>query len=288
MTQRTTNRAPSAIPAPHPPLTLVLAVLLAAGGCDTPAQPGRGPSPIEPPGEASVPAVERERYRIDAARLALRWASRDRSLAELPVEIPDKPRESLYAALLHVHAAADLPARDTVADLHDVHAFPRPVLREMLVSVEADADWIEAWDRGERLTGYAAVDALVERWQLEPVRFYRWSVGRAAVLRSSRPLNVAALGSRFEEIRGVRHADPNHVGGDGHDIEAELAADGWRLDYSVGWGDCPAGCIHRHHWVFRISVEGAVQLLESRGPSPPEATTVRARVPPVPPTWIDR
>jgi hypothetical protein len=103
-------------------------------------------------------------------------------------EIPEEPRESLYAALLRVHLATDLAARDTVIDLYSVHAFPRPVLRELIVAVEDSAAWAEAWARGERLTGNDAVDALLERWELEVADFHDGSTSRWA--RASRPIVV--------------------------------------------------------------------------------------------------
>lgn len=253
-------------------LTVLLVACLGAlsvAGCEGVVDPVPRAPAIEAPDESAVPGAERDRYRLDAARLALRWASEGRRLETLPVEIPEDARRSLYAALLHVHAATDLPARDTVVEVHAVHTFPRPELREVLIIAEADAEWVAAWERGERLTGYEPVDVLVRGWDLEPVRFHAWSTGPGAVLRSARPLNVAALAARFEEIEGIRSARPNGAVGDGNDIEAESESGGWRLDYSVGWGDCPAGCIHRHHWLFRVKTDGTVRFLESRGPAVP-------------------
>ena len=31
---------------------------------------------------------------------------------------------------------------------------------------------------------------------------------------------------------------------------------GVRVEFSVGWGDCPSGCIYRHFWLFEYRVEG--------------------------------
>lgn len=36
------------------------------------------------------------------------------------------------------------------------------------------------------------------------------------------------------------------------------SADGWTVTITVGWGDCPAGCIDRHTWAFPVSKDGTV------------------------------
>jgi hypothetical protein len=53
--------------------------------------------------------------------------------------------------------------------------------------------------------------------------------------------------------------------------EAEALADGaYRITLTIGWGDCPAGCINRHTWVFEVTAEGQVTLLEESGDPMPE------------------
>jgi hypothetical protein len=48
------------------------------------------------------------------------------------------------------------------------------------------------------------------------------------------------------------------------DRDRYTAAAGVRSPTRVAWGDCPAGCIYEHFWVFRV--EGAsVELLEDYG-----------------------
>jgi hypothetical protein len=55
--------------------------------------------------------------------------------------------------------------------------------------------------------------------------------------------------------------------------EAEALADGaYRITLTIGWGDCPAGCINRHAWVFEVTAEGLVTLLEESGDPMPEGS----------------
>lgn len=39
-------------------------------------------------------------------------------------------------------------------------------------------------------------------------------------------------------------------------VEGLSGFGGARVELSVGWGDCPSGCIYRHYWVFEYRVEG--------------------------------
>jgi hypothetical protein len=42
-----------------------------------------------------------------------------------------------------------------------------------------------------------------------------------------------------------------------------------RLDYSVGYGDCPAGCIGRRFYHFVVHADGTVEYRGASGTPPP-------------------
>jgi hypothetical protein len=39
----------------------------------------------------------------------------------------------------------------------------------------------------------------------------------------------------------------------------------WMVKITVGWGDCPAGCINRHHWRYLVGTGGSVALIDESG-----------------------
>jgi hypothetical protein len=47
------------------------------------------------------------------------------------------------------------------------------------------------------------------------------------------------------------------------------AADGFTVTIEIGWGDCPAGCIDRHHWFYKVGTDGTVRLDHEDGPPVP-------------------
>ncbi len=77
---------------------------------------------------------------------------------------------------------------------------------------------------------------------------------------------VIAADPRFA---GVGKKDANLIGGCCF-YEATAQGDGsFAVTIEVGWGDCPSGCINRHHWFYEVSRDGVVKLLREDGPAVP-------------------
>jgi len=51
--------------------------------------------------------------------------------------------------------------------------------------------------------------------------------------------------------------------------EAVDNPDGFEVTFEVGWGDCQAGCIDRHRWVYGVAHDGTVTPLNENGPPVP-------------------
>lgn len=76
---------------------------------------------------------------------------------------------------------------------------------------------------------------------------------------------VLAADTRFRRLGPF---DPNAIGQCcGYRVTA--GASGWTVTVEVGWGDCPAGCIDRHTWVFAVDRDGRVELQRESGPAVP-------------------
>lgn len=219
-----------------------------------------------PPEDRPLPEDVAAAYREDAARLALRHLATTTDLALAPAEIPESLRATLYNALARVHNA-QIAARDEVAG---IHTFPDPQLRRLYVQLDPTHEWTQAWQQGERLTGNAEVDALLERYELDVERYYDWSIGTYVVLvATGEPLNLKRVARAFAAVAGVLYAQPDAVCCDGSDITAAPVSGGWGLTYHFRWGDCPAGCIEEHWWRFTILADGIVRYQGEGGSEPP-------------------
>jgi len=236
-------------------------LLAAALACNPSAGPGTGLQSVVPGNDTPLPVAEREAYRDDAARLALRYETQGGDPAAYPADIPTAYATALYSALIHVYTATGVAATDSVTSLYRVHTFGMPVTRELYLEVDTTLAWVRALQGGALPTGNTQVDQLLARFGLTLASF-SFDV---PVLRARQPLNMAAVAVLFEGIPGVLSAAPNGLFGDGDDVRASAAPNGWRLEYSVGSGDCPAGCLARHAWTFLVTPDGNVTFQGSSG-----------------------
>jgi Carboxypeptidase regulatory-like domain len=81
---------------------------------------------------------------------------------------------------------------------------------------------------------------------------------------------VLAADARFA---GLRPRDPNVIGQCCF-YQVEPSGSGYAVTIEVGWGDCQAGCIDRHRWLFDVSQGGDVTLRTETGPPVPAGILV--------------
>lgn len=217
--------------------------------------------------DSLLPPELRAAYVEDASRLALRDLQAT-GYSEIP--IPQDAVEPYYAGLVAVYNAGSLPARDSVVDVYHIHTFGSPETRSLLLQLLGTEPWVERLARDEIPTGEPAIDTLLARYALSLGSVYPLHEGDVLLtLESSDPLNISALAPLFSGIGGVRFAAPNGRVGDGHDIGGSIEESRVLLDYSVGFGDCPAGCIGRRFYHFAVRDDGTVEYLGASGSGPP-------------------
>ena len=80
-----------------------------------------------------------------------------------------------------------------------------------------------------------------------------------------------------DRFRGIGAFDANLIGQAAW-YKVAPAGDGWEVQIRIGWGDCPAGCINEHHWLYGVASDGSVHLISEDGDALPGATGVRGTV----------
>jgi hypothetical protein len=217
--------------------------------------------------DSRVPAPLRAAYLEDATRLALRDLLAG-GYAEIP--IPHDAVQPYYDALVLVYNATVLPARDSVVDGYEIHTFPRPTTRSLMLRLVGSEAWVQRLARREVPTGEPTVDSLLARYALSVDGVHLLYDGDVLLtLRPAEPLNVQGLAPLFGGITGVRSAAPNGTCCDGNDIAGSMTESRVLLDYSVGDGDCMAGCISRRFYHFSVDPDGTVEYLGASGSPPP-------------------
>lgn len=205
-------------------------------------------------------------YQDEAFFLALREILSDPEISDTTTYPSPASLQRFYNALIHVHTETHA-VRDSLIETYGIRLFQEFVPGELLVGVSASTDWASAWRNGERLTGNPSIDRLLNRYEFV-LKSYS-DISHHALLSSSRRFNVYSVGQQFKQVTGVSYAEPNGRVGHGDNITGEADMVGVHLTYSVGYGDCPAGCISRHSWDVSVDYSGNVMFLRSYGDPAP-------------------
>jgi hypothetical protein len=92
------------------------------------------------------------------------------------------------------------------------------------------------------------------------------SAASSAAVSSPQDAARAVIGAN-PIFASLREKDPNLIGQCCW-YEVTPGPDGdYQVDVEIGWGDCPSGCIDRHHWTYHVTRDGAVTLTGETGPS---------------------
>ena len=84
--------------------------------------------------------------------------------------------------------------------------------------------------------------------------------------RVSSPADAAALVIATNPIfGGTMELRPDVIGASRWWTATPLAGGGFRIELTIGWGDCMAGCIERHVWTFDVDASGGVKLVSETG-----------------------
>ena len=75
---------------------------------------------------------------------------------------------------------------------------------------------------------------------------------------------AAAVVAKSPLFDGIGPKDPDVIGASAWwtatPVGGATPPSAWTVVYEMGWGDCPAGCIDRHTWTYRVAEDGSVVL----------------------------
>ena len=149
-------------------------------------------------------------------------------------------------------------ARQTYDTLTIYHAFPDYVPDMLIVGLDT---FCTSWDTGSVMTGDSFLDSLNLLYHLVSVnRLY--GPYATYLLTYAQPLQIERLADIYQGDESVIWAEPNGSAGDGPNIWTLFKYNHWLLVFSYGWGDCPAGCIHRDYWYVSVDSNGTALLEE--------------------------
>lgn len=109
------------------------------------------------------------------------------------------------------------------------------------------------------------LDQLNEDWGVVEIELL---YGATYIYRFDKLYNLERLASIYETIPGIKYAETNGLIGAGpRDL---VNNEGTRFTFSVGWGDCPSGCISVFSWSFCVDNDEGTIIQMDNGCERPE------------------
>lgn len=84
---------------------------------------------------------------------------------------------------------------------------------------------------------------------------------------------VAAVVAHEPRLTGIGPLDPDLIGqANWYEVTPASGVGAFLVTIRIGWGDCPAGCINEHRWVYAVQPDGSVVTQSETGDVvPPDA-----------------
>jgi len=214
--------------------------------------------------DSSIQDSIRSIYKSDAAYLSFRYIYENKLADTSLINISKNLIDSYYDGLIYIYNCKTITSIDTITRIYPVHSYPYQSLYRLVVGFDTSYAWTKQWKDGYTITDNDTIDSLVAEYEFELAGKARY---RFAVLITKIPLNMWALGKIFNKVSGVKYAEPDGAIGSGNDIMATSHIDLLHYKFTIGWGDCPAGCTQRRYWEYTVSSAGEVKYLGSYGDS---------------------
>lgn len=207
-------------------------------------------------------------YSEDAHRLALRDELTSRSQPKEGFDI-DADRVNFYFEALTKIGEMIGTHDDIPGYLSEIHTFPNPSVREVLVVLDNDSQFKDAFSQKRTVTPDLYMNQLLSQNRISIKDYQESSIGPQVTMYADRMLNAPELAHTLAQFKGISGAEAVIPSGDGNDITAGAEGkNATAIKLSIGKGDCPSGCIHRKFWVFYVHPDGSVTFEGTRGELP--------------------
>ncbi len=203
-------------------------------------------------------------YREDAQRLLFYEIYSDSLHEDRDKPFFDEYKIDLILNAFQAVYDLDIPARDSVVEKYNIHVFPWLGMRSISLQTDTASEAVKKLIQGET-TGNDQLDDLISKYHFSEVTTslyypdFNW-----ITITAEQPLNLIPFIQELESFPFFYKAGfGGGAVGDGNTIELTREGNILKLDYSIGWGDCPAGCIYRKHWVFAVDDECHASFLQT-------------------------
>jgi len=209
----------------------------------------------------------RARYTESAYQMMMRSYLADTSLAQYhQAELSTKERDRLLGLIQAVYNTSS-PQRDTIFNVYSIAEYPLVSLYDLTLQVDANAQEGKNLMAGKP-TGNTSFDALLAKYGIDSFRNGITPGAFWVFARTDVPHNMVQVAKELKAFPFIYSSEAGGYVGDGDRIklntfECFAAPCPVEIDFSIGRGDCPAGCTFRRHWVFHVFDDCTVQFVNA-------------------------
>ncbi len=202
-----------------------------------------------------------ESYLHDANQLYFEEIFQDSSHPNLEEPILNSIEVDKIFKIIEAVYKSRSPQRDTVFDVYQIHKLHCYGLSSIHLRVDTERGEIQNLAENIIPTGESSLDNLLTTYNFDsvaPSRSYPqfpWMT-----LYTDEAYNMIPLEKEFNDIGSIEIAEFEKGCGNWSPLDITLSRNDntATITFSLGWGDCPSGCMNRKYWEFEVSNGTAV------------------------------
>ncbi|MGB0431406.1 MAG: hypothetical protein ACPGLV_13100 [Bacteroidia bacterium] len=149
---------------------------------------------------------------------------------------------------------SELPERDTVFSEYSIKKYCSHEFKHLTIKLDTHVILPSRISK-MNFDGLPRLQSFVEKYNVESIELLWASFPNFywVSFNLEEALNPIKLIDDLYEIEGIEFASGSGICiGDGDNISVRRKPGHVEIDFSIGWGDCPSGCLRRKGWIFKI------------------------------------
>lgn len=199
-------------------------------------------------------------YDADVKHLALQRIFNQNVTYKDSIKIPQNYQDTIWAGLAAIFNLSSNIERDSVFDNYCIHHDASNFINHNIyVKVDVSYNWTQQWQNLITNTGISALDNLLSTYGFSITNFSTFV--NVATLSTTQNINVIPLCDSIATFAGVQYSEPKTIIGSGNEITYNTIATDRYYNFTVGYGDCPSGCIGKHTFKYKVYSNCSVDYL---------------------------
>jgi len=150
---------------------------------------------------------------------------------------------------------SNTPERDSVFEIYQIHGYYCYSFSSISIKVNTELPEIQNLSDNVFPTGESSLDYILNTYNFDSVKAsYSYPDFPWLTIYTNYEYNMIPVEKEIADVKSILIAEFNKgCAGDGNNIELRRNFDSAIITFSIGSGDCPAGCIYHKYWEFKVS-----------------------------------